>query len=302
MPDNFSTRNRVSACKPISSWALACLLVALSCTEPSAWLHSSKKILALKAEANGLYRQKKYAEACPIYREITERDTLDAGALTDLGICLQNLGKKDSVLHVSREALRLAGKSLASPSVSDWSNLDLRARKSAYFNLDKLGDPMREPDSGSCETWAAFAVCGKAFYVCSDVGRVRTARGYDHWAILRVGLTREQAIFSAVEAETQADLPRPEVRDMEEVDVDGEFESKLKWLNRDSVVTLPLGEIFETRVEGCSSCQATEKVMTECRVLHFNPCTGVVGVACAVDQGGGDDRIVIGEYYLIPAR
>jgi hypothetical protein len=44
------------------------------------------------------------------------------------------------------------------------------------------------------------------------------------------------------------------------------------------------------------------KVLSECRILHFDPCTGVVGIACAIDQGGDGDQIVIGEYYLYPAR
>jgi hypothetical protein len=264
----------------------------------------SKKVLSLKAEANALYRKKKFADACDLYREIADLDTLDAPARTDLGLCLQNLGKKDSALQVSRDALRLAGRSLGSLNDSDWSNPDLRARKTAYFNLDKLGGPMREPDSGQCETWASFATCSRPFYVCADVGRKRTADGgMVHWSVIRVGLTRPRAAFSVEETETEADLPRPEMRDMEEQTIDGEFESKVRWLNRDSSTTLPLGEILETQTEGCDAgCKKTEEVQSECRVLYFDPCSGVVGLACAIDQGKNQDRILIGEYYLIPAR
>lgn len=263
----------------------------------------SKKILKLKAEANALYRQKKFADACGLYREVAELDTLDAPARTDLGLCLQNIGRKDSAVVVSRDALRLAGRGLGNDGDSNWSNPDLRTRKSAYYNLDKLGGPMREPDSGHCETWASFATCSKPFYVCADVGRKKTSAGMVHWSVIRVGLTRARAAFSDEETEMEADLPRPEMRDMEEQGIDGEFESKVRWLNRDSSATLPMGETLESQQEGCDAgCKHTEETLSECRVLHFDPCSGVVGIACAIDQGKNQDRILIGEYYLIPSR
>jgi len=263
----------------------------------------SRKVLKLKAEANALYRQKKFADACALYREVADLDTLDAPARTDLGLCLQNLGKKDSAVQVNRDALRLAGRSLRGLADSDWSNPDLRARKSAYFNLDKLGGPMWEPDSGHCETWASLATCAHPFYVCADVGRKRTSAGMVHWSVIRVGLTRARAGFSEDETETEADLPRPEMRDMEEQGIDGEFEAKVRWVNRDSAATLPMGETLESQAEGCDAgCKHSEEVQSECRVLDFDPCSGVVGIACAIDEGKNQDRVLVGEYYLIPAR
>jgi hypothetical protein len=181
--------------------------------------------------------------------------------------------------------------------------VDLRTRKSAYYNLDKLGGPMREPDSGRCESWSALETCDQRLYVCADIGRKRTAEGIVHWSILRVALSRNRSIFSTEESETLADLPRPEMLDMEVQNTDGEFESRIKWLNRDSVATLPLGEVLIAEGVHCPApCKYPEKVLSECRVLHFDPCSGVVGVACGINLEGDDDQIVIGEYYLIPAR
>ncbi len=263
----------------------------------------AKKVLAMKEKANTYYRQKKYVQACDIYKEITLLDTLDARTRIDLGLCLQNLGEKDSALQVSRQALSIAGRSLGSASDSLWSNVDLRTRKGAYYNLDKLGGPMREPDSGHCESWASLGTCAQRFFVCADIGRQRTKEGFLHWSILRVALTKERAIFSTEESETLADLPRPDMLDMETQNTDGEFESRIKWLNRDSVVTLPLGETLVRDSASCPApCKVPERILSECRVLHFDPCTGVIGVACGLNLDEKDDQIVIGEYYLIPAR
>jgi tetratricopeptide (TPR) repeat protein len=263
----------------------------------------SKKMLALKEKANYFYRLKKYSQACPIYRAIIDLDSLNAKAHIDLGLCLQNLGKKDSALWASREALKISGRSLVRFSDSDQFNPDLRARKSAYFNLDKLGGPMPEPDSGHCETWANFGICSKAFYACVDVGRLKTEKGTERWSVLRIGIRKDQAIFSMEDAETVADLPRPEIRDMEEMNIYGDFHNRGSWLNRDSVVQIPLGESVELNAgDDLGSSNPKEKLISECRVLHFNPCTGLVGMACAIEQAKGKDQIVITEYYLIPAQ
>ncbi len=266
-------------------------------------LSSSKKNQALKTSANALYREKKYAQACNIYRQITLSDTTDLRTLNDLALCYENMGYRDSAVQLSRAVLKSAGHSLAGSTESEWSNLDLRARKTAYFNLDKLGGPMREPDSGQCETWASFATCSRPFYVCADVGRRKILNGYQHWAILRIALSKVQAIFPVEEAETQADLPRPEMRDMEAQSISGEYENKLKWVNRDSIVTIPLGERRETQNEDCKvDCQKAETAVSACRILNFDPCSGVIGIACAIDQGSSEDQIVIGEYYLLSSH
>lgn len=263
----------------------------------------TKKMLQLRREAEELYQAKKYPEACSHYKVIAEFDTNDANVRTELGLCLQKLHHNDSALIVSREALKIASRSLSKLDSKLWLNQDLRARKSAYFNLDKMGDPMHAPDSGQCETWAAFNSCNQSLFVCTDIGHKNTLEGKMHWSVMRVGLTPKLAMFTEVETETQADLPQPEMRDMEATEIDGDFESKKKWINRDSLVTIPLGEVLEIKSGGFSLAKnPNEQILSECRVLYFDPCSGIVGMACALDQGNNEDQIVIGEYYLIPAR
>ncbi len=265
--------------------------------------NAGRKLLAVKEKANRLYRGEHYLEAGRLYREISILDTLDAAVRVDLGLCYLKRGIKDSALEASREALRLADRSLRADDTAGWSFPDLRARKSAYFNLDKLGDPMPEPKPGQCQTWSAFSDCRARLHVCAETGNRKAAGGTLHWDILRVGLTRSQALFTYDEVEVPSLLPHPEMRDMEELAIDGAPESRSRWVNRDSSQVLPLGESLESADSACAKdCGNAEKVRTECRVIHFDPCAGVVGVACGIQEADGKDRIVIGEYYLIPAR
>jgi hypothetical protein len=263
----------------------------------------ARKCHALKEKANALYRLKKYEEAGEVYGEIAALDSLDASARNNLGLCYLKRGMKDSALEANRQALTLADRSLATRDTNVWSFPDLRARKTAYFNLDKLGGPMPEPRAGQCETWSSFTSCRGRLHVCAEQGKRPIEGGTLHWDILRVGLNRSRALFAYEEVEVPALVPRPEMRDMEQAAIDGMPEGRSRWLNRDSSVTIPLGEMLETADPSCTgNCGNLEKVQSECRVIHFDPCAGVVGLACTVQEEGGGDRIVIGEYYLIPAK
>ncbi len=262
-----------------------------------------RKANRLKVEANQAFRQGHVSEACAKYGQAQALDTSDASIRAALGFCLIKLGKRDSAFQVSREALRLAGLGLESLTDTEWSVKDMIARKSAYFNLDKLGGPMPDPDSGKCETWANLSTCAKAMYVCADVGRQRSRRGVLHWSVLRVGMTPAQANFKPEESQNPGDLPRPELRDMEEQAIDGTYESRVKWLNRDSIATIPMGERLENLdATGGTKCQDADGWLSECRILYFDPCTGVIATACGLVGEGESDRILIGEFYLIPAR
>ncbi|GEM_PF-3255111 len=261
------------------------------------------KVQALKEQANKFYRARKYANACAIYREASLLDSSDAGLRNDLGICFQNLGRKDSALQFTRDALRLADRSLAEPTEEEWSFPDMRSRKTSYFNLDRLGGPMTPPRPGQCETWSAMSTCKGRFHVCVEDGSRPAEGGTLRWNVLRVGLTRARALFSYDEVEVPSHVPRPEMRDMEEMSIEGIPESKSRWINRDSSVVIPLGELLETKDSACvKNCGNLERDQSECRIIHFDPCAGVVGVACGIQEADGKDRIVIGEFYLIPAK
>ena len=107
----------------------------------------------LKVRADGLYRARRYREACDLYLLAARLDSNDAAVRNDLALSYRNLGRKDSALAYARAALRLADRSLSAADTSSWSFPDLRARKTAYFILDKLGGPMPVPKPGRCETW-----------------------------------------------------------------------------------------------------------------------------------------------------
>jgi hypothetical protein len=272
---------------------------------PGRSAETARRIQLLRVRANGLYRARKYRAARDLYAACARLDTGDAGARNDLAGCHLKLGQRDSALAASRAALRLAGRSLASPDAGAWSFPDLRARKSAYFLLDKVGAPMSAPGPGRCEAWtAAEGECRARLYVCAERGGRAEAGGALRWDILRAGLSAARAAFSPEELESPSQLPRPEPRDMEAASIGGAPESESRWVNRDSSVTLPLGEFLETADPACSgpACGSLEQERIGCRILHFDPCAGVIGMACAYQEEGGPDRIVIGEWYLIPSR
>lgn len=264
----------------------------------------ARQVQLLKLRANGMYRARKYREACDLYAAVADLDTSDAAARNDLGLCHRALGNKDTALAAARAALRIADRSLAAPDTSAWSYPDLRARKTAYFTLDKLGGSMTEPKPGQCETWSAGGACPARLHVCAEQGHRPQGGGTLRWGILRAGLTRAHALFGYDEVEVPSQVPRLEMRDMEELGIDGTPESKIRWLNRDSSVTLPNGEFLETADPDCfPDCHIAgnlEKERVRCRVIHFDPCAGVIGMACAFEEEG-KDRILIGEYYLAPA-
>ena len=162
---------------------------------------------------------------------------------------------------------------------------------------------MKQPRPGQCETWSSLSSCGGRYHVCVEDGKRPAGDGLLRWTVLRVGLTRSRALFTYDEVEVPSHVPRPEMRDMEEISIDGMSESRSRWLNRDSSVAIHLGDVLETADPECvGDCGKLETVRSECRIIHFDPCAGVVGVACGIMEGGGKDRIVIGEFYLIPTR
>lgn len=259
----------------------------------------------LKLRANGMYRARKYREARELYAACARLDPGDADARNDLAGCYLKLGRKDSALAAAREALSLAGASLASGDTAAWSFPDLRVRKNAYFVLDKSGAPMTVPKPGRCETWAAAeGECRARLHVCAERGSRAAPEGTSHWDVLRIAVSGPKARFGPDETESPSQLPRPELRDMEVLSIDGVPESESRWVNRDSAATLPLGEFLETADPACSgpSCGSLEKETARCRILHFDACAGVIGLACAYQEEGGPDRVVVGEYYLIPSR
>ncbi|MBW8889961.1 MAG: hypothetical protein JF616_19570 [Fibrobacteres bacterium] len=265
----------------------------------------ARRIQLLKVRANGLYRGRKYREAVDLYSACARLDPNDANARNDMAGCYQKLGLKDSALACAREALRLADASLASADTSVWSFPDLRDRKNAYFLLDKLGAPMSAPKPGQCETWTASeGECRARLRVCSERGGRPSPGGTLRWDVLRASVFPLKALFAYEELESASLVPRPELRDMEWNSIDGVSEGFSRWVNRDSAATISLGEFLERSDPACAgpACGGLEKELIECRILNFDGCAGVIGLACAYQEDDGPDHIEIGEAYFLPAR
>jgi tetratricopeptide (TPR) repeat protein len=266
---------------------------------------TARQIQLLKVRANGLYRARKYRDALALYAAWARLDPGDPDARNDLADGYLKLGRQDSALACAREALRLADRSLAAADTdtASWSFPDLRARKNAYFLLDKLGARMSPPKPGRCEIWTASdGECRARMHVCAERGSRTGPEGTLRWDILRAGVSGLRALFAYDEVEVPSQVPRPELRDMEAASIGGASESESRWVNRDSSATLPLGEFLETADPACSgpACGNLERERVGCRILYFDPCAGVIGMACAYSEADGPDRLIIGEAYLIP--
>ncbi len=265
----------------------------------------ARRIQLLKVRGNGLYRARKYRQAADLYAACVRLDPGDAGARNDMAGCYQKLGLKDSALACAREALRLADASLTASDTALWSFPDLRDRKNAYFLLDKLGAPMPAPKPGQCETWAAAeGECRARVRVCSERGSRPAPGGTLRWDILRASAFPLKSLFAYEEIESAGLVPRPELRDMEATSIDGVSEGYSRWMNRDSAATIPLGEFLEGADSACAgpACGDLEKELAACRILHFDACAGVIGLACAYQEDDGPDHVEIGEGYFLPAR
>jgi hypothetical protein len=164
---------------------------------------------------------------------------------------------------------------------------------------------MSAPKPGQCETWTASeGDCRSRIRVCSERGGRPAPGGTLRWDVLRASVFPFKALFAYEEIESASLVPRPELRDMEGSSIDGVSEGYSRWVNRDSAATIPLGEFVERSDPACAgpACGGLEKELIECRILHFDACAGVIGMACAYQEEDGHDHIEIGEGYFLPAR
>jgi hypothetical protein len=87
-------------------------------------------------KARGLYRAARYAEACPLFEEVTRARPGDGSAWADLGLCELRRGQREASIRASLRAVREG---------------DERVRASAYHNLSLAGHRVSVPTmSGAC--------------------------------------------------------------------------------------------------------------------------------------------------------
>jgi len=112
--------------------------------------NSNIKVEALRSEAYQLYRDKKYASACPKYEAATQLDPTRGDLWADLGICLFNLGNRERAKEAELKAIDRGSKNV---------------RLHAYYGLWKIG--VKLPIPQYCTEWSCSREgCAQSLAVC----------------------------------------------------------------------------------------------------------------------------------------
>ncbi len=207
-----------------------------------------------------MYRAKKYAEACALFKQASEIDPTNGAVFADLGLCLAKLGDKTQAIAANRRAVETG---------------EPATRKNAYFNLDRLGVKVALPKAGACGPLAEdqsphpFHACAYA-YEAGGSGIVQTG----------------EAVRIAVSADlAKADLPTssgpPSLGEIERSQPTEGFLGV-------AATDLVLSETAEDRclcdehdvgcMKGCEARRATTRERTNCSVVYARP--PFVGLVC----------------------
>jgi hypothetical protein len=271
------------------------------------------RIPALKSEAQALYARKAYVQACKRFEEVTRLAPKDASAFTDLGLCLQKLGRKDSLAAVAanRRALALAVATLVDTVLADHDaqEAEARVRKHAYFNLAKLEAylPMRTDsalptpgpsslrDIGPCSPLPPALGCPHTLHLCVAHGAEGGNRSSSSWEVARVGLSAKDAGFDEGELEPESDVPRPSPPGQGR---EGDAQPLGLPGDRPANVDLPIGNEEAWDEGGCGQdagwhCQASEAVFKSARRLCRDDTVNLFSSRCfqdLCDEADGEKR------------
>lgn len=140
-------------------------------------------VKALRERATAAYQEKRYAEACPLFEQVTRQAPTDGEAWADLALCRFQLKQQDAAVDAAAKALQYGEK---------------RTRLSTYYNLGKFtrgeyGGARKAGGDDSCWPVSPVPGCERSFWRCDNFQRVGGASedGASGWAVL--GWTREQA-------------------------------------------------------------------------------------------------------------
>ena len=234
-------------------FALAFLLFVLGAPPSS---DKTPSAAALTQQATKLFRQKKYAEACPLFQRVTELAPERGAAWGDYGLCLARLGQATEAVTATYKAIGLSGS-------------DAKVRKAAYHNLGSilrhsfpshLPGPTEEGTLAElegelprCEIFDPVPGCAQRAWACFSLGDRRD------------GLAR-----FARDPRTIVQKPWPESN---------------AWVDPKTVLdneVLVLGDgALETFRSGLSICHST----ISCRVVWADACNGRIGYQCDVAIG-----------------
>jgi hypothetical protein len=147
----------------VPSFALALLLFDLDAA-------ANTKLLAQRA--NQLYRAENYAEACPLFQQVTELTPSRGAAWAELGLCLARVpAARALAVALTQQAILLSPR-------------DAKTRKAAYYNLGRfLGEtypshvpgpteegPLAEVEGylPQCELFDRVPGCDRQAWGCSS--------------------------------------------------------------------------------------------------------------------------------------
>jgi tetratricopeptide (TPR) repeat protein len=113
--------------------------------------HTGAEVLTQRATA--LYRAKQYAQACPLFAQVTHQLPSSAPAWNDLALCELRRGQNDRAFTALARVLALG---------------DLAERKKAYFNLALLAPSLQAGDDETgCREVRPVPGCKQRLWRCN---------------------------------------------------------------------------------------------------------------------------------------
>ena len=212
-------------------------------------------ISTLQDEATRAFKDQRYAEACAVYQKLAAGSPDSGAAQTDVGLCLQRLGRKKEAIVANRKAIALAART----ELAD--NGDPAARRHAYFNLYRLGVRAAVPKKG-CRKLPAEPGCRRSLWVCVGQEQSAGSRVETDSTYARVGISRDAVqIEEGQDAETYADSSVPDdQRDHVDVTIEQQSDSHCQ----------------EGDGPGCGEHDGT----TTCEIVSADACLGLIGAVC----------------------
>jgi hypothetical protein len=248
--------DRLYTARTLPDFALTFLLFVLG-APPG--IGKAPSVTALTQQATKLFRQKKYAEACPLFQQVTALAPERGAAWGDYGLCLARLGQSTEAIAATYEAIGLSGS-------------DARARKAAYHNLGSiLHYPFPSHIPGPTEEGTLAELEGE-LPRCEIFDAVP---GCDQraWACFSPGYGPPGLARFARDPRTIAQKPWPQSN---------------AWVDPKTVLdneVLVMGDgAEETFRSGLSICHSA----ITCRVVWADACKGRIGYQCDIATGTPD--------------
>jgi hypothetical protein len=157
---------------------LATLVLSAAPTAPA-----GGELQALRERATAAYQKKRYAEACPLFEQVTRQVPMEGEAWSDLALCRFRLKQRDAAVAAAAKALQYG---------------ERQTRLSTYYNLGKFtggeyGGAQKAGGDDDCWPVSPVPGCERTVWRCDHFQSAGGAMvdGSAQWTLL--GWTREQA-------------------------------------------------------------------------------------------------------------